>query len=473
MRDPIATAFSAFDVAPDPGFVADLRRRALTELSGHVGAGSQTELDALDVAVVPWTGGHVPKSGRRGHRWLTVSAAAAIAAVLVAIPVLVRRDRDHRVGAPSGSDQPNAGFSKHLSGDLTLADGSSVHFDADVVLSQAVESDEIGVPGESDILLLPRVSLTVSTSGAQVQLSAAYVQIFLSSDVTQCVVNTSGCDPAIVRGSSDVAQTPIAVTADRPYESNDVGSVSRFRLPSDSVATVLGRVSAGTVVVGAAVVVSSGTPDQAASAIFDGAGQLALECGDLPVNCMDPDRTVLGGAVGASTEGPTIPPISPGVIPPGTYAPAGGEVAYSITTIGEWQLLGSGPTGVFLGRGERNSTQLAITQNAIDGINTASDAIATFCPAGSVNFGPTKTTTLLGATALEAEGPVVTECAPVVLSPALVGSPNRRLQGTPGTTLRIVAADVDGRVVIVVAVAPTKDWSTFANELNSTTLHKL
>ena len=27
-----------------------------------------------------------------------------------------------------------------------------------------------------------------------------------------------------------------------------------------------------------------------------------------------------------------------------------------------------------------------------------------------------------------------------------------------GTTLRIVAADVRGRVVIVVAVAPTKDW---------------
>ena len=146
---------------------------------------------------------------------------------------------------------------------------------------------------------------------------------------------------------------------------------------------------------------------------------------------------------------------------------------YSITTIGEWQLLGSGAAGVVLGRGDGSSTQLAITERAIDGINTASDAIARFCPAGSVDFGPTKTTTLLGATALEAEGPVVTECAPVVLSPALVGSPNRRLQGTAGTTLRIVAADVDGRVVIVVAVAPTKDWSTFAQELDATTLQKL
>jgi hypothetical protein len=242
---------------------------------------------------------------------------------------------------------------------------------------------------------------------------------------------------------------------------------------------VLRQVSAGTAVVGAAVVVSSGTPDQVASAIFDGAGQLVLECADLPVNCMDPERSIFGDAVGASTTGPTttpippIPPIPPGVIPPGTYALAGGEVPYSITTSGEWQLLGSGAAGVFLGRGVGGSTELAITQNAIDGVTTASDAIARFCPAGSIDFGPTKATTLLGATALEAEGPVVTECAPVVLSPAQVGSPGRRLQGTAGTTLRVVAADVDGRVVIVVAVAPTKDWSTFAQELDATTLQKL
>jgi hypothetical protein len=472
MRDPIGTAFSGFDVEPDPVFVADLRRRALTELSHHAGAGPQSRHDPLEIAVVRRTGGRAPRSGRRGHRWLTVSAAAAIAAVLVTIPVLVRRDPDRRVDAPNGS-RPNTGFSKHLSGDLTIADGSSVHFDADVVLSQAVESNETGVTGESDILLLPRVSLTVSTTGAQVQLSSAYVQIFLSSDVTQCVVNTSGCDPAIVRGSKDVAQPPNAVTADRPYEYKDVGSVSTIRVPSDSVASVLGQVSGGTAVVGAAVVVSSGTPDQAVAVIFDGAGQLVLECGDLPVNCMDPDRSVLGGAVGSSTAGPTIPPFPPGVIPPGTYAPTGGEVRYSITTIGEWQLLGSGQAGVFLGRGDGGSTQLAITEPAIDGINTASDAIARFCPAGSVDFGPTRTTTLLGATALEVEGPVVAECARVVLSPALVGSPNRRLQGTAGTTLRIVAADVDGRVVVVVAVAPTKDWSTFAQELNATTIQKL
>jgi hypothetical protein len=392
--------------------------------------------------------------------------------VLVTIPVLVRRDPDRRVGAPNGTE-PNVGFSTHLSGDLTIADGSSVHFDADVVLSQALESDEIGVIGESDILLLPRVSLRVSTSGAQVQLNSAYVQIFLGADVTQCIVNTSGCDPAIVRGHNDVAQPTKAVTADRPYEYNDLGSVSTIRVPSDSVTTVLSQVSSGTAVVGAAVVVSTGTPDQAASAIFDDAGQLVLECADLPVNCMDPDRSVFGGAAAASTAGPTIAPIPPGVIPPGTYAPVGADVAYSITTAGEWQLLGSGAAGVFLGRGDGGATELAITQDAIDGINTASDAIARFCPAGSVDFGPTKATTLLGAAALEAEGPVVTECAPVVLSPALVGSPNRRLQGTTGTTLRIVAADVDGRVVIVVAVAPTKDWSTFARELDATTFQKL
>ena len=472
MRDPIATAFSGFDVEPDPGFVADLRRRALIELSRHAEAGSQSQHDPLEIAVVRRTGGQARKSGRRGHRWLTVSAAAAIAAVLVTIPVLVRRDPDRRVDAPNGSE-PNAGFSKHLSGDLTIADSSSVHFDADIVLAQALESDETGVTGESDILLSPRVSLKVSTSGAPVQLSSAYVQIFLSSDVTQCVVNTSGCDPAIVRGSNDVAQPPNAVTADRPYDYKDPGSVSTIRVPSDSVATVLRQVSAGTAVVGVAVVVSSGTPDHAVSAIFDGAGQLVLECGDLPVNCMDPARSVFGGAIGASTAGPTIPPIPPGVIPPGTYGPVGGEMRYSITTIGEWQLLNSGAAGVVLGRGDGGSTQLAITERAIDGINTASDAIARFCPAGSVDFGPTKTTTLLGATALEAEGQVVTECAPVVLSPALVGSPNRRLQGTAGTTLRIVAADVDGRVVIVVAVAPTTDWSTFAQELDATTLRKL
>lgn len=472
MRDPIASAFSAFDVEPDPGFVADLRRRALTELARHAEASTPMQQDPLDIAVVRRSGGKVPKSGRRGHRWLTVSAAAAIAAVLVTIPVIARKDADRRVGGPNGTDQPNAGFSKHLSGDLAIANGSSVHFEADVRLSQAVESDEIGVTGESDILLLPRVSLKVSTAGAPVQLSSAYVQIFLSSRVTECVVNTSGCDAAIIRGS-DAAHPLNAVTTAQPYEYEDSSSVSTIRAPADSVAAVLRQVAAGTAVVGAAVVVSSGTPDQAVSAIFDGAGQLVLECGDLPLNCMDADRSVLGGAAGAPSEAPTIPAFPPGRIPVGTYAPLGAEVAYSITTIGEWQLLGSSAAGVFLGRGDDRSTELAITQNAVDGINTPSDAIARFCPEGSVDFGPTKTTTLLGATAVEVEGPVVTECAPVILAPALVGSPDRRLQATAGSTLRIVAADVDGRVVIVVAVGPTADWSSLAKELDSTTLRKL
>ena len=472
MRDPIATAFSGFDVEPDPGFVAELRRVALAELSRHAGASSTTQQDPPEMTVVRRTGGQIPKSGRRGHRWMTVAAAAAIAAVIVAIPVVVRRGPDSRVGAPNGTDLPNAGFSKHLSGDLTIADGSSVHFDADVVLSQGVESDEIGVTGESNILLLPRVSLKVSTSGAQVQLSSAYVQIFLSSAVTQCVVNTSGCDPAIVRGNSDVAQPPGAVTTDRPYEYKDSGSASTIRVPSDSVASVLRQVSSGAAVVGAAVVVSGGTPDQAASAIFDGAGQLVLGCADLPVNCMDPNRSVLGGAAGASAAR-TIAAFPPGRIPPGTYAPVGADLAYSITTIGEWQLLGQNAAGVFLGRGVGGSTELAITEGRVDGITTASDALARFCPLGSVDFGPTNTTTLLGAPALQTEGPVVTECAPVLLAPALVGSPNRRLQATAGSTLRIVAAEVDGKVVIVVAVGPTTNWSSLAKELDATVLRKL
>jgi hypothetical protein len=472
MRDPIATAFSEFDAEPDPGFVVELRRAALAELSRHAEASLETHESPLDIAVVRRAGNQVPTGGRRGHRWLTVAAAAAIAAVIVAIPALARRDPDRRVGAPNGTDLPNVGFSKHLSGDLTIADGSSVHFDADVVLSQGVESDEIGVTGESNILLLPRVSLKVSTSGAQVQLNSAYVQIFLSSAVTQCVVNTSGCDPAIVRGSSDVAQPPNAVTADRPYEYTDLGSASTIRVPSDSVASMLRQVSSGAAVVGAAVVVSSGTPDQATSAIFDGAGRLVLGCADLPVNCMDPNRSVLGAAAGGSAA-PTIAAFPPGRIPPGTYAPVGAELAYSITTIGEWQLLGQNTAGVFLGRGDGGSTELAITQGRFDGITTASDALARFCPVGSVDFGPTKATTLLGAPALQAEGPLVTECAPVLLAPALVGSPNRRLQATAGTTLRIVAADVDGKVVIVVAVAPTEIWSTVAKELDATILQKL
>src|SRR4029077_19031452 len=135
----------------------------------------------------------------------------------------------------------------------------------------------------------------------------------------------------------------------KPYEYQDSGSASTIRVPSASVATVLRHVSAGTGVVGAAVVVSRGQPDNAAWAIFDGAGQPVLECAALPVNCTGPDRSVLGDAGGASTAGPTLPPVPPGVIPPGTYAPAGGQVPYSIATIGEWELLASGESGIFLG----------------------------------------------------------------------------------------------------------------------------
>jgi hypothetical protein len=469
MRDPITTAFSGFNVEPDPGFVAELRRRALAELSRHDGASEGTQHGPLEIAVVRRTGHQVPKGRRRQHRWLAVSAAAAITAVLVAIPVLTRKDPDRRTGAPNG----NAGFSKHLSGDLTIADGSSVHFEADVALTQAVESDEIGVAGSSDILLLPRVRLNVSTSGAQAQLSSAYVQIFLDSDLSQCIVNTFGCDTAIVRGSSDPTQPPNAVTANRPYDYSDLGSASTIRVSSESVPTVLRQVATGTAVVGVAVVVSSGTPDQAASAVFDETGQLVPGCADLPVNCMDPDRSVPGGAVGAAPVGPAIRPFPPGDISPGTYAPDGQEVAYSITTAGEWRLLTSSADLVFLGRGDGGSTELAIIQGRVAGIDTPSEAIARFCPEGSVQFGPTKTTTLLGAAALEAEGPVVTECAPVLVAPAMEGFGNRRLQATEGSTLRIVAADVGGRVVIVVAVGSTTNWSSLAKELDATILRKL
>jgi hypothetical protein len=467
MRDPIATAFSRFDVEPEPGFVAELRRQAVAELSRAVDGDGRSPGDAPEITVVQPSSGRAQRSDRPRRWWLTMVAAAAVVAVVITLPIL-RRDDRLRIASPGQA----TGFSKHLSGDLTITDATSVHFEADVALSQAIEADEIGVSGHSDILLLPRITLNVTTPAGNVELTEAYVQVFLRSDVATCIVNTTGCDPAIVRGIVDPGQQPAEVTPDHGLDFTDSTTLSRIRVSTTSVPTIVREVSTGTAVVGAAVVISAGAPNQTVSAIFDSDGHQVLICDGAPADCMDSSRSVLTGTVGAAPDAAAIPTFPPGDVPPGTYAPEGPVVPYSITTVASWQLLGSSESTAFLGRGTNQSTELAITEERRQGISTPADAIEEFCPEGSVDFGPTTATTLLGRPALRAEGPVVSECATRLL-PALAGTQYRRLQAVAGATVRITAADVDGTVVVVIAVAPTDDWTTFAVELDATTLRKL
>src|SRR4051794_18585184 len=297
MSDPIADVFNMLDSEPDPQFVAQLRRRALAELSGTgreaVGASSPAEPPAVSI-VGPDRG--LEESLRRpGRRWLSIVAAAAVLAMLVGVGLIIHSGRvDRHSGHRVTPDGP---FSAHLVGDMSLAGGAVAHYDANVALSQALESEEIGAEGSKDVLLTPRAALTVSTDESRLELTGAYVELFLDRTIATCVVNTDTCDPALVPGgmSTTAASQP---TPGRPFTTTDSGLPSRIRVPADRAADVIERFASGTAVTGAAIVIS--TPGGTASSVFDSVGRHVLDCAGLPDQCMDADRSVLGAETQSS-----------------------------------------------------------------------------------------------------------------------------------------------------------------------------
>src|SRR4051794_5767307 len=143
MSDPIADVFNMLDSEPDPQFVAQLRRRALAELSGTgreaVGGSSPAEPPA--VSIVGPDRGPEASIRRPGRRGLSMVAAAAVLTMLVGVGLIIHSGRVDR--HPAHRVTPDGPFSAQLVGDMSLAGGAVAHYDANVALSQTLQSREI------------------------------------------------------------------------------------------------------------------------------------------------------------------------------------------------------------------------------------------------------------------------------------------------------------------------------------------
>lgn len=469
---PISRLFDQVVAVPDSEFEASLRRRLLEEFAvpdPRESIPSPADESRSTPPLHRLEPRRKPSEPRRP--WAYVLSAAAVVALLAgAVVLLVRPDPTSRITSPpstaapeSVSTMPLLGYSQHVVADLATADGYTYHFAGDVALKTAVESNEGRPPdGTSDVLMVPEISgtFTNTTPGKKAPLTLAYVQVFIPSALTDCVVNAAGCEPAIIRGQTTPRQGKV-LEQGGSFELAATGDPSVIRLPVNDVPAVLAQVRDGTLVTGIAVVVAGQSSDQLTADVFDRGGVLVLSCDKAPVDCMDRARSVLGG--GATEQSPsltttadnTVRHFPPGEVPPGTYALDTFAVPITITTSGLWRLYGEGSKGISLARGTNRETDFVIGAVKSQGLTTIEDVVAMICSTGSVDFSPAVSTTALGNPALQVEGVVARECDLEVKSPIVA---------SPGDTLRLVVTEVQGFFIVVWASAPTSEWTTFAPE---------
>src|SRR4051794_23791501 len=191
---------------PSDEFVARLHRDLLAELVDDTSSSTDAQVadtvdDGADIALVD-----ANTAGGGRHRrlpWPILVGAAAVLAVVVGTVIVVSRPSQTSHTSSPTSDGP---FSINLSTDLTTSDGAALHFDGQVELGLAVESNESSSQPTHDVLLLPKITgRFTNSSDAPESLSVAYVEVLLRSDVGSCVVNSIGCDTGIVRGDTSAS----------------------------------------------------------------------------------------------------------------------------------------------------------------------------------------------------------------------------------------------------------------------------
>ena len=149
-----------------------------------------------------------------------------------------------------------------------------------------------------------------------------------------------------------------------------------------------------------------------------------------------------------------------GAAPAGTYAPAHFLLPYKITTLGPWQVVRDDSTATLLRRHDSAIVAaLQIGDGSTVGATTPGQALAALC-AGDASQDPVpEATTLFGQNAIQIDGVVTADCA---IEQTLKYGDLRT------DTFRAAATMIDGHVVYVIGVAPTKDWPTFGPEFDAT-----
>jgi hypothetical protein len=164
--------------------------------------------------------------------------------------------------------------------------------------------------------------------------------------------------------------------------------------------------------------------------------------------------------VPTTVAGPRSLPLS--LVPAGTYRIAKFVVPFDITTEGDWKNFHSAAESLILFRGSAGTNPTSgfyVTSGLVDG-SSPQEVIDAFC-GGKIEFVGSSTTSLLGQPALQREGVAANDC-----NWGFVEATGQ-LTVAPGSTVRLVAAAVDGQVVLVVADGPTVDWTALSSEVGS------
>ena len=458
----VTDLFEAVPFVPNADFIASLRARLEAEFavespplrptaSRGLSDEQATSLDARDVVVSFDGGKRRGGGGRRRLSWTLVAAAAIIAAVVV-IRVVASPSHQTITNTPPTTTLREHAYQQEVDGMLEV-DGGTLQFSGSIQLDSA----KVDATNPAQVTLTPMVDLTLQTSSeGSVNVTQAYVQLYFDTGLIDCVVSKGACaeggvvTPPLAAVSSVSAEQPLAV-ATRSSAPLAVHAVS-------DGTDVTRAAAAGNLVAGIAVVVIDNT-GAVATQIFDGNGRLRVSCSALPDLCMNSSRSVLPSSASSTTVAANAEPqqLPLGLVPPGTYAFRDFIVPFAITTVGDWS--GNGTFGAALGvHFERNTPYWAtLTFSRAPSYMTSVDDVFANCASDSTGATTPVPAVLLGVPALQADAVAHGDCWT-----QLIG------RFHDGDSARIVAAQIDGQIIILVASASSNEWPAFSAEIDKT-----
>ncbi|MCU1389466.1 MAG: hypothetical protein JWL72_2804 [Ilumatobacteraceae bacterium] len=479
------TIAAMFDTVPtdvDEGFISRLREFVVEELcNGSADAAHSTIGSGEETSVsVPIVGRPKPPAPDRRPAWLWIAAVAALIVSVLALTKLVSSlgTPTITVTPPATTTDPSAGHAYYqpITGELEVG-ATPIRYGGTVAVDSAAASGSD--PAKAVVSADVTMTLTPDAAAGVVQLRTAYVELYFDNGTVSCVDAGAACSPGALIGStptadpSSISAPPVSLSAssplrlvrspDDPFTVNLAGTVS-----DTTTATAQGHVLSGIAIV---VVSDSG---EVATRIFDRNGLLKVSCAGVPDTCMSSDRSVLPSSdtvaptstASPTTASTTLHGLPLDTIPPGTYVFDGFLVPFTISTSAGWSGADShvAARNLVLARSSPVAESIGI---AVAPFGTASvqDALSSQCADGAVSLAPQPSTTLLGVTAQAVEGTVTVDCRTTV--PA-VGAQLQPNSVTAGSVMRVVAARVDGFLLIVVATAPQADWATFSKEVDAT-----
>jgi hypothetical protein len=165
-------------------------------------------------------------------------------------------------------------------------------------------------------------------------------------------------------------------------------------------------------------------------------------------------------AAPTTTETPAPTPMPAISLASGTYRLAQFAIPFDLTVEKRWLRYAYGSDGVIIGRGTGGSSEL-IVRTGWDGATTPDGVLDAFCADSGGKATNRKDTTLLGQPARQADISVTADDCVI----AELANEADFVSSQLGT---IVAAMVNGQLVVVVADAPADDWPALADEIDRT-----